>query len=672
MVSSSRGQSFTVDQDSVLFFNVKIGFSRDARVIITNTSADTLRIQCDIVPQVSLPNEFQIITPQPPVLNLLPGEFRSILLRFKPQASGVRTSLLSLAANGRFSNVLLKGIVTNIQPDILSIPDTIDFGSISLGERKDTTYLLIGAGIDSIDIIDLSVANDNGAICFEAYPLLPQDAFPKKIGEKDTILMYAAFYGLDPIGHKTGRATAFGTVSGSPTCEFHGIVAMPDMEFSVDTLDLGVLKPGEVADSVLYLKSTGLADLLIEDILQPRYYIITNPYNFPRTLKSDDSLRIDIQFSQVASGHYYDYLHSIAKATVTGSRVRSVILHAFVLPNVLSSGNDLTIFKKCTERSTDEYTISLHDTGGYEVRIDSITTSNDRFQLKDIPSSSYILPPGNSLFFKVLHQPPSTYIPIDSTIISYYFGKNIIYSDTVRVIYSQVNGDVSITIDSSQRLKYTDSLRIELSPELKGYDDVKLRLMLTLAPPDIATLDSTDIFNGLFDRYGILSEIRYSENKDTMFIELPTEILNSNSSVSIPIQYNVADTTEGILNAEISYPGFDGCITASSSEYALAVPQLCGDEYIRSYLRSMRTASLIGSQILDKDQPMIHLRSYQQAQIKIEVRSIIGGLLQTYSQAFGTGIFSVQVPAVYPIVCVSVIDLLNNNRMIDSRIYLIK
>ncbi|MEP7234384.1 MAG: hypothetical protein ABI778_03720, partial [Ignavibacteriota bacterium] len=152
----------STDKDTINYSVVKFGFYRDASVRATNISDSTVYItSAKIVDKISVPNEFQIVVPQPPIFHIDSGDGRTIIVRFIPTGPGVRTAILVLKTADGDKLIELTGIGATIQPDITVLPTLIDFGTLAPGEFKDTTLLVVGGDKDSATIQWIGVENDN-------------------------------------------------------------------------------------------------------------------------------------------------------------------------------------------------------------------------------------------------------------------------------------------------------------------------------------------------------------------------------------------------------------------------------------------------------------------------------------------------------------------------------
>src|SRR5436190_1534832 len=78
---------------------------RVTNISLTTVFVNTMRI----VPQNSVPNEFQIVVPQPVNFHIDSGDGRTIIIRFKPAALGQRTALLDIVTDDGDKQIELVG-----------------------------------------------------------------------------------------------------------------------------------------------------------------------------------------------------------------------------------------------------------------------------------------------------------------------------------------------------------------------------------------------------------------------------------------------------------------------------------------------------------------------------------------------------------------------------------
>ena len=74
------------------FGNLKLGFSKDTTVTVTNTGTDTLKV-------TSITSTRTYFTVRPTVLTIPPGESKPDTIRFTPDSIGVRSALILLTSN---------------------------------------------------------------------------------------------------------------------------------------------------------------------------------------------------------------------------------------------------------------------------------------------------------------------------------------------------------------------------------------------------------------------------------------------------------------------------------------------------------------------------------------------------------------------------------------------
>lgn len=612
--------------DSLFFRNVKVGFSRDAFLTI-EAASDLNVLDIKIFPRLSQPGEFLLVTPTQLDFPMNKGARFQFILRCKPALGGMRTAYLTIFTDRGDTTVELIGEVARTQPDVVTEPDTIGFGVVAPNEFKEIPYIIYGKGIDSIEIDNLFTTNDNGpSLYFEVYPEDGAVSFPHRMGPSDTLRMIARFTGYYPVGTKTGRTVVFGEVSGGVGCEFSGVVGKPEMQFSPQLLDLGIVPLGATVDTFIYLLSTGEGAVTLESITPPKSYAVSNIPPFPHDINQADSLRLDIRFVALTPGIYEEPLGAMAKATASGGKFRSALLKAVVLPNQLLVRSPEMLEVSCaTEAQYRFMSLELTDSSNAPIPISRITSNNPNVIVMDSAQFPRSVNPGEmiSINLDYLHRIGTK---SDSAIIEVYSGNYVLLRDTVRV--QSIEQFVTLGAEVTD-----NSLRITTKNNIAPFNLASLTIEVAI--------DRSDVVSLLMDFVSVhpsLSSASVSSQFDTAGgvyrIEIvspaPIAIAADERIASIPLEHFYAkDSLAALTVSSIAPELAAGCLTFAPAVVTTTTPDDCNDEILRRHLRGEQLISNISI----KDNPVttgmakLQFDLLQPSQLSVTLYDALGSLI---------------------------------------------
>jgi hypothetical protein len=130
-----------------------VGSGRDSVVegFIRNTGSVAARIE-EITLSGAARADFALISGAPPY-TIGPGESRAVEFRFEPKRAGKRTAQIDIRSGGSKLAQTISG--EGVVPRLAIEPELVDFGTIPVGYRKDTTIttLLKNEGSEPIEIL---------------------------------------------------------------------------------------------------------------------------------------------------------------------------------------------------------------------------------------------------------------------------------------------------------------------------------------------------------------------------------------------------------------------------------------------------------------------------------------------------------------------------------------
>jgi len=258
---------------SLAFGDVAIGQSRERLLKMVNDGSDVLDVCLAEGPRcpaatVFMDRQFSWIIDEPEAdrLTIGPGAELEVLVRFTPSVDGATAGVLAVAhdgTNGPMSEVSLTG--NGVAPDVLINPAAIDFGMVTVGQRRDEPIEIINhtalpqrLSIDAItqDAAVFGVTNADGA---DVAPTESTD-FELAAGASVTV---RAFYA--PV--EEGADTASLVVRFCPACErtvaLAGHSARPIMTITPASLDFGSLPEAQSATREFEIGNQGNAPLTV-------------------------------------------------------------------------------------------------------------------------------------------------------------------------------------------------------------------------------------------------------------------------------------------------------------------------------------------------------------------------------------------------------------------------
>lgn len=638
----------STEKDSVNFTKVKIGYSRDATIRVSNISLTSVDISnMTILTQNSLVNEFQIIVPQPPIYHIDSGDGRTIILRFKPSVTGIRTAALEIFTDDGVKEVELIGEGSKTQPDILMEPKFIDFGMLAPGEFKDTTILVIGGDKDSATIQWIDVANDNAAIYFDVMPSDPLVTFPFGVRSGDTVKLNARFTAFNSSGPRTGRTIMQGDVSGAIISEFRGEVGIADMVFSPQLLDLGIVPQGSSVDTVISIASIGEASVRLLRVDPPNLpYTISGVPSFPYSLPAGDSLFIKVHFDAVAPGDYEYPISAYSKNGIAAGLNRSALLKAFVIPRVLSKTSPQPFVVSCAIDSTYQRTLSISDTGNFAIPISGVTCSDPDFTANYPFNFPDTIASGSKRDIIITFKPVSGLVVTNRTcIVTVMTGSRAIVIDTIPVIVQTENARLSLTnISSTVPIPYTNTFGIVALNDLARYKLTSLKMEIAIDPSDIAEIDTQGVSIDKSIMPNAAVKITYDPAlKEYIATITSSTILQSNTVIPflhIPLRYFVAKDSSAVLRMAVHSPEKDGCLNFENDSTVVSTGNGCGDVELRKFLNNapLISAVKITPNPLSGKHISVSFASAGNISLSSELFDITGKIVLTGDQgSFGKG-----------------------------------
>ena len=154
--------------DTVRLGFVDLGSSKDTSINILNVGDDSLKI----VGTTFSPSVFSAGTTPAAIA---PGGSSSLFFRFTPQNSGVIAGKMVVASNAESQSDTLRLIASGHPVSIMAYsPRRIDFGTVLLGKKKDTTVSIQNTGTDTLRIRQM-ISNDSAfVVAADSFAIQPK------------------------------------------------------------------------------------------------------------------------------------------------------------------------------------------------------------------------------------------------------------------------------------------------------------------------------------------------------------------------------------------------------------------------------------------------------------------------------------------------------------------
>jgi hypothetical protein len=148
------GQSaMTLGATNILFGSTAVGKYKDAQLLISNIGNDTLKIQ-------SITSSNAAFTARPASKTLPPGLSFVDTIRFTPSLVGAESGTLLIISNALTSpdSVTVSGAGSGVASMASSV-SIVSFGSVPIGQYKDTLVTFTNAGNDTLKIVSITSTN---------------------------------------------------------------------------------------------------------------------------------------------------------------------------------------------------------------------------------------------------------------------------------------------------------------------------------------------------------------------------------------------------------------------------------------------------------------------------------------------------------------------------------
>jgi len=232
LTGTGTGGVLSISNSNIDFGYVKVGSYTLIDIVLSNTGNKALTI--NNINTGSLGSAFGIDLTTPVTLN--PGDSVSFKVKFSPTTTGFYTGNFIVESTAGNKTVYVKG--HGVQTNITLSTTTIDFGDVSIGERK--VLSLVIENNSDVDVTIKDIVDINSPFELDSAP-----SFPYKISPSDKLVLKVAF---SPSYYGTfNQSFNIVTDIGNLTVQLTGTGKATDIHITPVSIDFGKVTVGSSA-----------------------------------------------------------------------------------------------------------------------------------------------------------------------------------------------------------------------------------------------------------------------------------------------------------------------------------------------------------------------------------------------------------------------------------------
>jgi len=297
--SSFAPPEITSSVTSINFGSNPVNTDQNSSLTISNTGGSPLVISSCIL---TVNQGFSIInSPE----SIPAGESQNIQLSFSSIEAGIFTSVLKIVSDANNMDTLSISLSASsfVPPQISYTSKTLDFGSIEINHSKSIDYNITNSGGTQLQISSCTLTNN---VIFEII------SFPETVESGETQKIQLSYTPME-IGN---FSSILKIISNDPeqnilSVTFQGSsYAPPEITFSLESLDFGVVKKNSEETYYLDFSNTGGSDLTISSCaltLSDQFKVI----KYPETVTPNTEQNIELSFTPKELIEYNDTLNIV-------------------------------------------------------------------------------------------------------------------------------------------------------------------------------------------------------------------------------------------------------------------------------------------------------------------------------------------------------------------------
>lgn len=365
----------TIVEPEIVMSKYNIDFGK---IAVCQTKRDTVYLTNNGTGEVNLTNDpeitgqnisnFKLIQFPSPRMRIEPGATVSYIIEFDPNNSpaGVKTAQLIIYTDDLVdSQISISLTGESLELNVQANPNSIDFGSVPIGETANQVLTLTNLG--ELDARISKIISDNANITF----LPNQDIYLNANGGNTSIDLSLIFANS---GNNNGTISILFDLQCSDTINIpfigqalEGNIVVPDI------IEYGQLAPCEDETRDLVVENTGTAPIILQSINlvgqdAVLFAIITQP-TLPLTLNPGETATFQISFTPASTSDGTKTCNAVVNAIVNAEQVNVItqlvgekVSAILALPNEVVFGNVIvgnTVSKELVIKNNSNVPINL-------------------------------------------------------------------------------------------------------------------------------------------------------------------------------------------------------------------------------------------------------------------------------------------------------------------------
>lgn len=617
----------SVDSSSIHFGSVLLSNHQDIVITLTDTSDADVQID-GVSPFGAASADFGVTDPSFPAV-IHAHETLAVTIRFTPNTTGVRSSLLSISTSDGNISLLMSGTGVT-ENSVLSFSITaIDMGKIAPNFVRDTVIELYSTGADSATIE--GVVTNTSSFAAE---IVGTTQTPIRLAPDDSVAVRITFTGLLSVGPKDGLLSVIG--ASDPSIALAGSVGYGAFSFVPTTVDFGPMYIGEIRDTEILLRNDADVDIEIS-VLDPPYggaVTFIDAPTLPFLLPAGGSVAIGVRANPGDNTFNTPDISGVS-SNVDGTQKAYFALS--VKGAALDGPHSQQADFFCAKPGAIEVVVPVTDTVPTKfiitriAALDSTVTVSDDRTLPDTLG-------GNETHDFALHISTRS-VPKDTVVIAFFGDNQVVVLDTLFI-----TGRSSTAITSLASLASIDTLHatysVQTQSDLSQYSLDTVIVHVTVSDENTLEIDTASLALAAGLANAKILRIVPEALGYAVWIASSTPIVApaGASLVTFNLRRFVSTADSASVNVLLESPERAGCLEWNSDRTAVPLLAMCGNGEIQAFLsnKSLPTIFVTQNPVIDGDLELT-IQSGLPMSAHIEMKNVLGQVLLQSDQAFRAG-----------------------------------
>lgn len=371
---ASAASQLSANPVALDFGSVVVGSPGTQTITLTNTGGISV-----IVSGITATGTgFSLIAAPALPLTLTPGQSQAMSVQFAPTAAGAATGSITVTSDASNSpnTVALAGNGVASTLTLNVSPNSIDFGTVTIGQNAVQTVTMTNTGNSSITV---TAANVTGT----GYSITPALSLPRTLtpGQSQSFTIRFAPTGS---GTVTGSVALVSNASNSPTAVSltgSGLAQLLQLSANPSNVGFGDVVLGSTATQAVTITNTGNANITISAATATGTGFSLTGLTTPVTLNPGQATSFTARFAPTATGNVPGSISLASNATssptvigLSGNGVPVPVLALVANPSSLNFGDVLVA-------SADIRSVTLTNTGNTSITVNTATVAGAGFSI---------------------------------------------------------------------------------------------------------------------------------------------------------------------------------------------------------------------------------------------------------------------------------------------------